>query len=241
VTESVNYFLSYENLVANRAVRAFSKTCFCASRSNCFVNNGSVTESVDYFLLNLCITSGAVCADCETGFCTGRSLAFKCHNVVTKRLTVGCAANLALSGSSTSSLTAGVGENGAVRVTANLTDSLLCASSSTTGVGVLIPFSINNGIFCYRVGIKVPNLGTFAILVPIFKEIAFLVRIFGLGNKSALNNCLRGNSNVLACDEVYCVLFLFNVGIGTVEPVIDKAIAGCESQYHDKCKNQKCN
>ena len=240
VTESVNYFLSYENLVANRAVRAFCKTCLCASRSNCLVNNGSVTESGDHFLLNLCITSGAVCAFSETCFCTGRSLAFKCHNVVTERLTVGCAANLALSGRSTSSLTAGVGENCAVRVTANLTDSLLCASSSTTGVGVLIPFSINNGIFCYRVGIKVPNLGMFAILVPIFKEIAFLIGIFGLCNKSAFLNSLGRDTNALTCDKVYRKFLFFHhwwIGLELFKPVTDRVAARSKRQYHDKCKN----
>jgi hypothetical protein len=198
VTESVNYFLSYENLVANRAVRAFCKTCFCASRSNCLVNNGSVTESVDYFLLNLCITSGAVCAFSETCFCTGRSLAFKCHNVVTERLTVRCATNLAESLLCASSLTAYVVEERAICVTANVTDSLVAAVSFAACV-----------VFCSGDNSSVSNLSSAILTVCIacvtVITASFLEVIFNVGFADVVF-CIERTVGLTA-DGTYSLIF----------------------------------
>ena len=236
VTKSGNNLLSFENFLTNGTVRAFCKTCLCTSGSNCLVNYGSMTCSGDYFLLNLCIASCAVCALGETGFCTSGSFALKHHNVVTERLTVRFAANLAKSLLCTCSCAAYVIEKRTVCVTANLTDSLLCASSITAGMCVLIPFSVNNSVFGYRVCFKIPNLGIFAILIPIVKEIAFLVRIFGLCNKSALLNCLCGDTNALACDKVYRKFLCFNhgwFGSELFKPIANGVAARSESEYHD--------
>ena len=233
---SGNNLLSYENLVANRTVRAFGETCFCASGSNCLVNYGSMTCSSNYLLSyeNL-ITNRTARAFGKTRFCTCGSNCLVNHNCVTERIAIGYSANLAGCSLGTCSLAALVAERRTVCLTANFTNSLVCAGSSTTGVCMFIPITIENGVLCYRVGFKVPNLGAGLILVPIVKEIAFFFRSGRSCNKATFLDCLRGNVNTFASDEVYYIFLKFNIHIGSVDtkPVTDRVAARCEREYHD--------
>ena len=180
----------------------------------------NVTESGDYFLLSLCITSCAVCAVCKTVFCTSGSGAGDECNVVAERAAVRCTANFTFSLCGTCSLAAYVVEESAVCVsanfalsllctssgatyvseertvcvTANFTDSLFCTSSSTAGVGVFVPFTVEDGVLFYLIGIEVPFFGMGIVLIPSAEEVTFFVRILRLCYEATLCNCLVRNA-----------------------------------------------
>ena len=83
MTKCVYFFLS-NLVVASGAMRAFSKTCFCASRSYCLINYHIVTKCVYFFLCNAVVASCTVRTCGKTCFCASRSYCCIVNHIVTE-------------------------------------------------------------------------------------------------------------------------------------------------------------
>ena len=101
MTKSINNCLCNENFITSGAVRAFSKTGLCASRSNSRINNCCMTESI-YFVSCVSVIATCTCVGCVTCSSTCRSSNFYVVIVTELRichdLCISSVASVALSG-----------------------------------------------------------------------------------------------------------------------------------------------